>query len=64
MATDEPPSIEDDRELVMSQASEALREAQSRLSEEAIRSIADYIRFVAEREERERLEGKGPRLKP
>jgi transcriptional regulator with XRE-family HTH domain len=58
------PSIEEDRELVLSEASEALRKAQSRLSDEAIRSIADYIRFVTDREERERLEGRGPRRKP
>ena len=58
------PSIEEDRELVLSQVSETVRKAHSRLSDEAIRSIADYIRFVTEREERERLEGKGPRRKP
>ena len=50
------PSIEADRELVMNEASLALHSLERELSDEAIKSIADYIRFVHEREERERRE--------
>ena len=49
-------SIEADRELVMNEASLALRSTGKELSDEAIKSIADYIRFVHAREERERRE--------
>ena len=49
-------SIETDRELVMNEASLALHSLERELSDEAIKSIADYIRFVHEREERERRE--------
>ena len=49
-------SIEADRELIMNEASLALRSTSKELSDEAIRSIADYIRFVYAREERERRE--------
>ena len=49
-------SIEADRELIMNEASLALRSTSKELSDEAIRSIADYIRFVHAREERERRE--------
>jgi hypothetical protein len=52
----EGPSVDADRELVMNEASLALRSLERELSDEAIKSIADYIRFVHEREERERLE--------
>ena len=55
------PDYEADLELVMNEASLALRQVSDRLSPEAIKSIADYIRFVDEREERERREGEGPR---
>ena len=49
-----------DWELIMNEASLALRAASPNLSDEAIRSIASYIRFVQEREERERREGQDP----
>ena len=49
-------SIEADRDLVMNEASLALRSTSKDLSDEAIKSIADYIRFVHAREERERRE--------
>ena len=49
-------SIEADRELIMNEASLALRATGKDLSDEAIKSIADYIRFVHAREERERHE--------
>ena len=48
------PEYQADLELVMNEASLALRQVSDRLSPEAIKSIADYIRFVDEREERER----------
>ena len=51
------PTYEVDLELVMNEASLALRQVSDRLSPEAIKSIADYIRFVDEREEREGREG-------
>ena len=54
------PDYEADLELVMNEASLALRQVSDRLSPEAIKSIADYIRFVDEREERERRESEGP----
>ena len=54
------PDYEADLELVMNEASLALRQVSDRLSREAIKSIADYIRFVDEREERERRESEGP----
>ena len=49
-------SISADRELIMNEASLALRSTSKELSDEAIKSIADYIRFVHAREERERRE--------
>ena len=49
-------SIEAYRELFMNEASLALRATGKELSDEAIKSIADYIRFVHAREERERRE--------
>ena len=52
----EGSSIEADRELMMNEASLALRSTGKELSDEAIKSIADYIRFVHAREERERRE--------
>ena len=53
---EDQPSIDADRELVMNEASLALHSLERELSDEAIKSIADYIRFVHEREERERRE--------
>ena len=50
-------SIEADRELVMNEASLALRSTGKELSDEAIRSIADFIRFVHEKERRESQSG-------
>ena len=50
-------SIEADRELVMNEASLALRSTGKELSDEAIRSIADFIRFVHEKERRESESG-------
>ena len=52
-------SIEADRELVMNEAQLALRSTSDELSNEAISDIADYIRFVREREERRRRERQG-----
>ena len=52
------PSLKEDMELVMNEASLALRQVGDQLSPEAIRSIAAFIRFVHEREGRER-EGDG-----
>ena len=48
------PSPDADRELVMNEASLALRSVSKELSDEAIKSIADFIRFVHEKEQRER----------
>ena len=53
----EQSSIEADRELVMNEASLALRSTGKELSDEAIRSIADFIRFVHEKERRESQSG-------
>ena len=50
-------SIEADRDLVMNEASLALRSTGKELSDEAIRSIADFIRFVHEKERRESQSG-------
>ncbi len=50
-------SIEADRDLVMNEASLALRSTSKELSDEAIRSIADFIRFVHEKERRESQSG-------
>ena len=50
-------AIEADRELVMNEASLALRSTGKELSDEAIRSIADFIRFVHEKERRESQSG-------
>ena len=49
---DSEPSIGADRELVMNEASLALRSASEDLSDEAIRSIANFIRFVHDEERR------------
>ena len=51
--------LEADLELVMNEASLALRQVSDQLSPSAIKSIADYIRFIHEREEREKEEGGG-----
>ena len=55
-ASEQSP-IEADRELVMNEASLALRSTGKELSDEAIRSIADFIRFVHEKERRESQSG-------
>ncbi len=53
----EDPSFPDaDRELVMNEASLALRSVSKELSDEAIKSIADFIRFVHEKEQKEQRE--------
>ena len=59
--TDEPtdPDLDADRELLMNEVDLAFRSISNELSDEAIRSIADYIRFVHEREERQRRESQG-----
>ena len=46
--------LEADIELVMSLAAPSLGQVSDYLSPEAIRSIADFIRFVNERDEREK----------
>ena len=51
-----PEEIKTNRELVMSVPNLALRATTENLSDEAIADIADYIRFVNEREERRRRE--------
>ena len=51
--------LQADMDLIMNEADVALRQVSNQLSPEAIRSIADYIRFVHEREERERRESEG-----
>ena len=53
----EQSPIEADRDLVMNEASLALRSTGKELSDEAIRSIADFIRFVHEKERRESQSG-------
>ena len=55
---DADPDYEADLELVMNEASLALRQVSDRLSPAAIKSIADYIRFVDQQERAER-EGEG-----
>ena len=55
----EDPTLEADRELLMNEVDLAFRSISNELSDEAIRSIADYIRFVHEREERQRRESQG-----
>ena len=50
------PSPDADRELVMNEASLALRSVSKELSDEAIKSIADFIRFVHEKEQKEQRE--------
>ena len=56
---DPDPDLQADLDLIMNEADVALRQVSNQLSPEAIRSIADYIRFVHEREERERRESEG-----
>ncbi len=51
-----PEEIKTNRELVMSVPNLALRATTENLSDEAMADIADYIRFVDEREERRRRE--------
>ena len=55
------PDFTADLEFVMNEASATLRQVSGQLSPGAIKSIAEYIRFVHEREERERREVDGPR---
>ncbi len=49
----------EDLDLLMNEASLALRATAHDLSDEAIRSIADFIRYVHAREEREKSEREG-----
>ena len=56
LTEEEQGELEADRELVMNEASVALRSASPNPSDEAIRSIAAFIRFVNEEETREREE--------
>ena len=61
LGNDQPavdPDYEADLELVMNEASLALRQVSDRLSPAAIKSIADYIRFV-DQQERAESEGEG-----
>ena len=51
-----PEQIEANRELVMSVPNLAMRTTTASLSDEALADIADYIRFVRERDERRRRE--------
>ena len=64
LADDEPepadPDLEADRELLMSEVDLAFRQVAPELSDEAIRSIAAFIRFTHAEEERERREQEGP----
>ena len=48
-----------DREIIMSEPMVALRTARPDLSEDAMADIADYIKFVHEREQRRRRERQG-----
>ena len=63
LSDDEPEpagtDLDADRELLMNEVDLAFRAVSNELSDEAIRSIADYIRFVHEREERQRRESQG-----
>ena len=54
-----PEEIEANRLLVMSAPMLALRSAADDLDDDAMADIADYIRFVREREERRRRERQG-----
>ena len=56
MTEEEQAELEADRELIMNEASLALRSASPDLTEEEIRAIASYIRFVHARQERESRE--------
>ena len=49
--------VQADRELIENEASLTLRQVARELSPEAIKAIADFVRFTHEREERERREG-------
>ena len=60
LTEEERAEIAADWDLIMNEASLALRSASPHLSDEAIRSIASYIRFVHEREEREQRERQDP----
>ena len=56
MTEEEQAELDADRELIMNEASLALRSASPDLTEEEIRAIASYIRFVHARQERESRE--------
>ena len=56
LTEDEQSELDADRELIMNEASLALRSASPDLTEEEIRAIASYIRFVHARQERESRE--------
>ena len=55
----EQSDIEADWELIENEASLALRQVTRELSPEAIKAIADFVRFTYEREERARRERDG-----
>ncbi len=55
----EQSDIEADWELIENEASLALRQVARELSPEAIKAIADFVRFTYEREERARRERDG-----
>ena len=57
MTGEEKVELATDWDLIMNEASVALRTASPDLTEEEIRAIASYIRFVHERKERESREG-------
>ena len=53
----EQAELQADWQLIENEASLALRQVARELSPEAIKAIADFVRFTHEREERERREG-------
>ena len=57
MTGEEKVELATDWDLIMNEASVALRTASPDLTEEEIRAIASYIRFVHERKDRESREG-------
>ena len=57
MTEGEKAELAADWNLIMNEASLALRSASPDLTEEEIRAIASYIRFVHERKDRESREG-------
>ena len=53
------PDLDADRQLLMNELDLAFRQVAPELSDEAIRSIAAFIRFTHAEEERERRENEG-----